>query len=68
MAEYRNIPVDPETYEMVKALGEAYERKMGAQVRVMARAEWEKLAAAKLVAANKPGMTGEQEFRAELRG
>ncbi len=51
MAEwnYKNIPVDPETYEKVQALAEAYERKLGAQVRVMVNAEYEKLEAVKLI-------------------
>lgn len=43
MAEYKNIPVDQETYEMLAVLCEAYERKQGAQVRAMVRVEFDKL-------------------------
>ena len=50
MADYKNIPVDLETYGIVKALGNAYARKMGAQVKVMAKAEYEKLLAVKAIA------------------
>lgn len=52
MANYKNIPVDDETYEWVLELCEAYEmgkRSQGAMVRKLAKAEHEKLAAVKLL-------------------
>jgi hypothetical protein len=63
MANYKNIPVDDETYEWVQELCEAYEmgkRSQGAMVRKLAKAEREKLMAVKLlpvksVAAKKMG-------------
>jgi hypothetical protein len=70
-ARYRNVPVDAETYRMVKALAQAKgfgERGQGAVVRALVRGEYEKLAAVKQVPA--PGENpnaGELEFRAELR-
>lgn len=45
-SKYRNIPVDLETYQAIKTLAQAKgfgERGMGAVVRVMAKAETEKL-------------------------
>ena len=56
MADYKNIPVDQETYEMLAALCEAYERKQGAQVKALVKVEYEKLAVVKLI-----GKIGEPE-------
>lgn len=50
MAEYKNIPVDPETYKIVRALADAHDRGLGAQIRVMARRDYAELARVKLVA------------------
>jgi len=52
MADYKNIPVDEETYNRLKELCQAYElgeRAQGAMVRKLVKAEHEKLAAVKLV-------------------
>lgn len=48
MADYKNIPVDEETYQKLVELCQAYERKQGAQVRAMVNHEYEKLAQWKL--------------------
>jgi hypothetical protein len=55
MAEqkYKNVPLDPETYRMVKVLAQAKgfgERGQGAVVRSLVRAEYEKLDSVKLPA------------------
>jgi hypothetical protein len=50
---YKTIPVDEETYEMVKELCVAYEmgkRAHGAMVKKVVRAEYQKLAQVKLIA------------------
>lgn len=50
---YKNIPVDPETAKRIEALCAAYEmgrRGQGALVRKLVKAEYEKLAAVKLIA------------------
>lgn len=49
MPEYKNIPVDEETYDMLIKLCDAYERKQGAQVKAMVKVEYEKLDKAKLL-------------------
>jgi len=49
MADYKNIPVDEETYQKLVELCQAFERKQGAQVRAMVNHEYEKLAQLKLV-------------------
>ena len=49
VTKYKNIPVDPETYDMLVVLCEAYERKQGAQVKALVRVEYEKLDKAKLL-------------------
>lgn len=52
MPDYRMIPVDEDTDQMIVALCEAYEfgkRAKGAMVRKLVRAEYEKLAVVKLV-------------------
>jgi len=41
--EYKNIPVDMETKEMLEALCAAYGRKQGAQVKQLVKVEFEKL-------------------------
>jgi hypothetical protein len=51
MAEYKNIPVDAETKEMLAALCQAYGRKQGAQVKQMVRVEFEKLQQVKAMVA-----------------
>lgn len=67
--KYKNIPVDERTYRIVELLADANERGLGAQIKVMVKPEYERLLAAKLVAPVDEEMpTGEQEFRAELRG
>ena len=43
MAKYKNIPVDPETYEKVEELARINDRKLGAQIRTMVNAEYQKL-------------------------
>lgn len=51
--KYKTIPVDPETGDKIAALCQAYElgqRGQGALVRKLVNAEYEKLAAVKLVA------------------
>lgn len=52
MADYKNIPVDQETYDMLLALCDAYERKQGAQVKAMVKTEYEKLGQVKLLPAS----------------
>ena len=57
MAEYKNIPIDLETHDMLMALCDAYEfgkRGQGAMVRKLVKAEHEKLAAVKLIPTRKP--------------
>lgn len=49
---YKTIPVDEETYEMVQKLCAAYEmnkRAQGALVKKLVKADYNKLAAAKLI-------------------
>jgi hypothetical protein len=41
-SKYKNIPVDPITYDMVKAAAEKNRRGLGAQVRVWADQELQK--------------------------
>lgn len=53
MPEYKNIPVDEETYQMLIALCEAYERKQGAQVKALVKVEYEKLDKVKLLPKSK---------------
>ena len=48
MPEYKTIPVDEETYQLLVELCQAYERKQGAQVKVLVKTEHAKLAAVKL--------------------
>ena len=50
MADYKNIPVEEETYQRLVQLCRAYGRKQGAQIRVMVDHEYEKLALVKLPA------------------
>ncbi len=49
MADYKKIPVDQETYDMLLVLCEANERKQGAQVKALVKAEYEKLEKSKLL-------------------
>lgn len=52
MNGYKTIPVDGETARKIAQLCEAYEmgkRAQGAMVRKLINAEWEKLAAVKLI-------------------
>lgn len=49
MPDYNMVPVDPQTFEKFKQLCVAYERKQGAQFRVMVENEWQKLASVKLL-------------------
>ncbi len=59
MAYYKTIPVDEETYSLLLALCQAYQRKQGAQVKALVKAEYEKLQQALFVPAKienaKPG-------------
>lgn len=55
MPDYKMIPVDKDTDHMIVALCEAYEfgkRAKGAMVKKLVKAEFEKLAAVKLLPAN----------------
>ncbi len=54
MQDYCMVPVDPATFEKFKQLCQAYERKQGAQFRVMVENEWQKLASVKLLPTSKP--------------
>ena len=52
MPDYKTIPVDEETHKRIQALCQAYEmgqRGQGALVRKLVNAEYEKLAAVKLI-------------------
>lgn len=49
MAIYKNIPVEPEVYEKLSKVAAAYRRKLGAQVRLLVEAEYEKLRECKLL-------------------
>jgi len=52
MADYKNIPVDEETYNRILELCDAYDlgkRAQGTLVRKLVKADYEKLAAVKLV-------------------
>lgn len=49
MADYKNIPVDEETYDMLLLLCGAYERKQGAQVKALVKVEYEKLRTMKVL-------------------
>ena len=49
MAKYKNVPVDEETHAMLMELCDAYERKQGAQVKALVKAEYEKLEQNKLL-------------------
>ncbi len=49
MPDYKNIPVDEETYQMLLALCEENDRKQGAQVKALVKAEYEKLEAIKIL-------------------
>ncbi len=58
MAEYKNIPVDLETHEMLIALCEAFEfgkRGQGAMVKKLVKAEYSKWADVKLLPAGGKG-------------
>lgn len=54
MPEYKTIPVDEETYQMLVELCQAYERKQGAQVKVLVKTEYSKLTAVKLFPKTSP--------------
>ncbi len=43
MPEYKNIPVDEETYQMLLVLCEVNDRKQGAQVKALVKVEYERL-------------------------
>lgn len=49
MADYKNIPVDQETYDMLVELCETYQRKQGAHVKLLVKADYEALEKVKLV-------------------
>lgn len=54
---YKNIPVDPETAKKIEALCVAYEmgrRGQGALVRKLVKAEYEKLAAVRMLPGDAP--------------
>lgn len=58
MADYKMIPVDKETYNRIVALCDAYDlgkRAQGLLVRKLVKADYEKLAAVKLVGAKAMG-------------
>ena len=54
MAEYKNIPVDLETYERLGKVAAAYGRKLGAQVKAFVDAEYARLESGKLLFAHMP--------------
>jgi hypothetical protein len=47
MKQYKNIPVDPETYQRFLEICRTHDRKQGAQFRAMVSSEWVKLARVK---------------------
>ncbi len=54
MAVYKNIPVEPETYEKLGRIAAATGRKLGAQVKLWVDAEFEHLRACKLLEPAEP--------------
>ena len=52
--KYDMIPVDRETFIKFKQICAAYERKQGAQVKVMVEREWNQLSAVKLLPEAEP--------------
>ncbi len=49
MPDYKNIPVDTETYQMLLVLCDVYDRKQGAQVKSLVKADYERLEKADLL-------------------
>jgi hypothetical protein len=47
MKRYKNIPIDPETYQRFLEICRMHDRKQGAQFRAMVNFEWLKLARVK---------------------
>ncbi len=63
MPDYKNIPVDEETYQMLLALCEANDRKQGAQVKALVKTEYEKLEAINVL--NKGGSKKQDSAKGE---
>ena len=67
MADYKNVPVDEETYKMLAELIEAYEmpaRSYGAMVKKIVKPKYEELAKSKLVG-EKAAKKTKMEVKAE---